>query len=133
MTGDHFITGEILENVELIRATIDITDNLKQSQEEAVQEMEVVAGLIEKAIKENSTKVQDQIAYEKRYKKLSDRYEKARTKNEEFTLQIAETQRKIREIDRFSKELKKADSVIEEFDIVFVADTALGGDNIFGG
>lgn len=109
---------EILENVELIRTTIDIMDNLRQNQEETVQEIEVVAGLIEKAIKENSTKAQDQTAYEKRYKKLSDRYEKAKSKNEELTLQIAETQRKIREIDRFSKELKKADSVIEEFDIV---------------
>ena len=106
---------EILENARIIRATVDVTDRLSQEREEALQEMEVVAGLIDKAIRENSKKAQDQKAYEKRYQKLVDRYEKARTKSEGLAVQVCETQRRLREIDRFICELEDAD-IIEAFD-----------------
>ena len=99
----------------LIKATVDVTDRLGQERDEALQEMEIVAGLIEKCIGENSRKAQDQKAYEKRYQKLADRYEKAREKSETLTVQLAETQRRLREIDRFIKGLEEA-YIIESFD-----------------
>lgn len=108
---------EVLENASLILKAVDNTDRLKQEKEEALQEMEVVAGLIEKAISDNSRKAQDQKTYEKRYQKLVDRYEKARVRSEELTVCIAETQRKLREIDGFIKKLADAD-IMEDFDEV---------------
>lgn len=106
---------DVLENAKLIKTTVDVTDRLGQERDEALQEMEIVAGLIEKCISENSRKAQDQKAYEKRYQKLADRYEKAREKSETLTVQLAETQRRLREIDRFIKGLEDA-YIIESFD-----------------
>lgn len=106
---------EVLESAKLIKATVDVTDRLGQERDEALQEMEIVVGLIEKCISENSRKVQDQKTYEKRYQKLADRYEKARIRSKTLTVQLAETQRRLREIDRLIKGIEDAYK-IEAFD-----------------
>lgn len=50
----HDDRDEVLKNAKLIKATVDVTDRLGQERAEVLQEMEIVAGLIEKCISENS-------------------------------------------------------------------------------
>lgn len=107
--------GEVLENVRLMKEAVDVTEKLRQEREEALQEIEVVTGLIEKAINDNSRKAQDQKDYNKRYEQLVERYKRAEQKSEELTEMFEETQRKLREMDRFITRLEKAD-IIADFD-----------------
>ena len=49
---------------------------------ETAHEMEVIAGLIQKAIEDNAVHAQDQEEYNRRYNELADHYEKLKTKLE---------------------------------------------------
>lgn len=49
---------------------------------ETAQEMEVIAGLIQKAIEDNAVHAQDQEEYNRRYNELADHYEKLKKKLE---------------------------------------------------
>ena len=109
--------GELVQNAREMLAIIDTTESLERQRSEVLDEMEVVAGLMEKAISENAKKAQDQKAYEKRYQKLVDRYEKANGKNEDLAIKIDEVKRKIRGMESFIKTLEETDEVISYFDL----------------
>ena len=107
---------EIVENTRVMMTIVDTTKKLRSEQEEALQEMEVVAGLIEKCVKNNAQVAQDQDAYEKKYDGLVKRYEKASMKHDKCAAEIDEVQRKLRAMKRFIKDFEKQEGVIEKFD-----------------
>lgn len=84
--------------------------------EELRREMEVVAGLTRKCIKENSTAAQDQGGYTARYNGYVDRYEKAKERYDTLTALRQEKLTKAKAIDRFMATVSKRDELLTEFD-----------------
>ena len=68
------------------------------------------------AIAENSRVALDQDEYEKRYAKLTERYEKAKDKYDDIEEQIESKKAKRELFKGFIRTLEKQDGLIEEFD-----------------
>ena len=68
------------------------------------------------AIRENATIAQDQGEYQKRYDEVVKRYEDAKADYEATVKQIEEQTVKASMLTSFSRELRKQESVLEEFD-----------------
>ena len=70
----------LLEDGRLIRHELMDTSAIDTECEELLQEMDVVAGLIQKCINENAVKAIDQDEYISRYNALVERHEKAQSR-----------------------------------------------------
>ena len=70
----------LLEDGRLIRHELMDTTAIDTECEELLQEMDVVAGLIQKCINENAVKAIDQDEYISRYNALVERHEKAQSR-----------------------------------------------------
>ena len=92
------------------------TDSLDEILEDAITEINIISEQMEIAIAENSRVALDQDEYEKRYKQLTERYEKAKAKYDGISEQIEQKKAK-RELFRgFIRTLEKQDGLIKEFD-----------------
>ena len=96
--------------------TLTDTTELDNEIEKLLQEMDVVAGLINKSISENASAAQDQTEYNNRYNAYADRYEQAKSKYDELTAARDERIAKRNTIKRFLAELKKRNKLLTEFD-----------------
>ena len=92
------------------------TDSLDAELDDAITEINIISEQMEIAIAENSRVALDQDEYEKRYKQLTERYEKAKAKYDGISEQIEQKKAK-RELFRgFIRTLEKQDGLIKEFD-----------------
>ena len=83
--------------------------------EEAQQETEVLAEMVERVVNENSQIAQDQDDYNKRYTGLLQRYEAASEKLARLQRKRTERQKKAEAIGRFVKTLAERDDPLREF------------------
>ena len=92
------------------------TDSLDAELDDAITEINIISEQMEIAIAENSRVALDQDEYEKHYKQLTERYEKAKAKYDGISEQIEQKKAK-RELFRgFIRTLEKQDGLIKEFD-----------------
>ena len=89
MTDKQRIINDTKEVIALLSNTTEIEKQIN----DATAEIEIVAGLVEKLVQENASKIQDQDDYETRYQALTERYDKAKdeleTANNELLLKKA--------------------------------------------
>ena len=79
-------------------------------------EIEIITDLMRKCIAENSSTAMNQSEYIEKYNNYSDRYEKAKSRYDELTLEKKEKKSKKKLIDTFLKDLSEQDELITEFD-----------------
>ena len=92
------------------------TDLLDRDLKDSITELNIISEQMQIAIAENSRVALDQDEYEKRYKQLTERYEKAKAKYDGISEQIEQKKAK-RELFRgFIRTLEKQDGLIKEFD-----------------
>ena len=92
------------------------TDSLDAELDDAITEINIISEQMEIAIAANSRVALEQDEYEKRYKQLTERYEKAKAKYDGISEQIEQKKAK-RELFRgFIRTLEKQDGLIKEFD-----------------
>ena len=105
-----------IANVKLVIRTVCGTESLRKEKDALAEEMEVLVGMIQKAVAENSQITQNQTEYQKRYNGLVEKYEEAKGKYNEVESAISakETQR-IR-LEYFIRELQKLTSIVQGFD-----------------
>ena len=70
----------LLEDIRLVKHDLENCTEVNGKITETTREMEVIAGLIQKAIEDNAARAQDQEEYNRRYDELADRYEKLKKK-----------------------------------------------------
>ena len=107
---------EILANTKVMMEMVCSTDSLDAELDDAITEINIISEQMEIAIAENSRVALDQDEYEKRYKQLTERYEKAKAKYDGISEQIEQKKAK-RELFRgFIRTLEKQDGLVKEFD-----------------
>ncbi|GFH40218.1 recombinase family protein [Lactococcus insecticola] len=107
--------AEILENFDTIKGMLFSTEKLEKEETELENEINVVAGLIQEVIAENSRVALDQAEYEKRYNSLVERFDRANVRQAKVKEQIVEKQARREQIEMFLKELESLD-LITDFD-----------------
>lgn len=80
------------------------------------QELEVVAGLMQKAIEENAHAALDQGEYIRRYNALRERFEAEKARQDKLTAQRRERTAKRAKIRKFMDDLRKQEALITAFD-----------------
>lgn len=106
----------VLEDALIIRNKLCDTTDLEKDSAKLAGDMEIVADLIEKHVRENASTVINQADYQARYDELVERYNIAKAEYEEVQDKISARQNKALEIDHFISEIKKHDEFIDEFD-----------------
>ncbi len=110
-----FLTEEEIRAFEQAQATVFDLTNLLAEQANLNSEMQIVSQMMQDCIHQNATVAQDQVEYQKRFNVLSDRFEAAKAKHEEFTQQISDKQSRKAEMEDALKLLAKQDGEITEF------------------
>lgn len=107
---------EILANTKVMMDMVCNTDSLDAELEDAITEINIISEQMEVAIAENSRVALDQDEYERRYKQLTERYEKAKAKYDGISEQIEQKKAKRELFKGFIRTLEKQDGLIKEFD-----------------
>lgn len=107
---------ELITNVDMIcRMTCDTTA-LTTEQGQLLDEMALLADMVEAAMVENATVALDQKDYRKRHDSLVEKYEKAEKKYKEVTEKIEEIGIRSQRLQQFKEALSKLKGEITEFD-----------------
>ena len=107
---------EILANTKVMMEMVCNTESLDAELEDAITEINIISEQMEIAIAENSRVALDQDEYERRYKQLTERYEKAKAKYDGISEQIEQKKAKRELFKGFIRTLEKQDGLITEFD-----------------
>ena len=107
---------EIIDNIETAKKLLCNTAALEEECGKLQQELNVIVGMVESCISENSRVAQNQDEYRKRYNSLVEKYESIKTQIEEKEQLISDNIAKSRTFDMFIKELKKQEELVTEFD-----------------
>ena len=92
------------------------TDSLDRDLQDRITELNIISEQMQIAIAENSRVALDQDEYERRYKQLTERYEKAKAKYDGISEQIEQKKAKRELFKGFIRTLEKQDGLIKEFD-----------------
>ena len=106
---------EVINNVRDEIARLTDTKMLEKNLASSMEEMNVVAEMINDLIAENSRVAQDQKEYQKRYEALTDRYEEAEKKHEAAEEKIKDKRARKMQMEQFIKELNALPTNITEF------------------
>ena len=96
---------------EVIALLSDTTEIEKQISDATV-EIEVVADLVEKLVKENASKVQNQDDYEIRYQALTERYNKAKDELENANNELFQKKTRQKNLEALAAKMEELDSVL---------------------
>lgn len=106
----------IIENIKTVQESICNTGELEKERDRLANEMQVLSEMAKNAIRENATIAQDQKEYQKRYDEVVKRYEDVKADYEKTVKQIEEQTVKAGMLTSFSREFRKQETVLEEFD-----------------
>ena len=107
---------EIINNAELIRATVCSTSELTAERDRLREEMTMLAEMIQNIVAENARVAQNQEEYQQRYNGLAERYETAKSRYDELTYAIEQKDAQSEKMSRFIRALNEQDGIITEFD-----------------
>lgn len=108
--------ADIIANVEVIRRTLCVTDDLQEEKGKLEEEMAVLVEMTQNIMAENARVAQDQDEYQKRYDGLVNRYDTAKARYDEVVAAISEKEAQGERLTNFIRVLKKQGGIIREFD-----------------
>lgn len=82
---------------------------------DATVEIETVADLVEKLVKENASKVQDHDDYEIRYQALTERYNKAKDELEKANNELFQKKTRQKNLEAIAAKMEELDSILLEW------------------
>ena len=106
-----------IQALEAVCAELTDLRNLDADIAASLQEREVVAGLMQRAIEENAHAALDQSDYTQRYNGLRQRYEAEQTRGDDLAAQRRERVAKRAKVRRFLEDLRKQEGLITSFDV----------------
>ena len=107
----------ILEDINEVIKLLADTSELDAKVVELQNKMEVISGLVDKMIKENTNTAQDQVEFNKRYEELSIQYEADKNALDKTLEKRAYKQAQEIKMKAYLKEIKKADNYLPEWSI----------------
>lgn len=111
MTDKQRIIDDTKEVIALLSDTTEIEKRIS----DATAEIEAVADLVEKLVKENASKVQDQDDYEIRYQALTERYNKAKDELEKANNELLQKKTRQKNLEAIAAKMEELDSVLLEW------------------
>ena len=105
----------LLEDIRVVKHDLENCTEVDGKITETSGEMEVIAGMIQKAIEDNAAHTQDQEEYNRRYNELADRYEKLKKKLDALMQERDERQFKSDLLSGFLFEMTEFDYLNAEF------------------
>ena len=105
----------LIEDGRLLKGALTDCSGIDEKLDGITQEMEVVAGLIDKCVRDNAFTEQDQEEYNKRYTGLTDRYETLQAKQATLEKERREREMKADILRGFLFELGELDERDMEF------------------
>ena len=106
MTDKQRIINDTKEVIDLLFDTNEIEKRIN----DATAEIEIVAGLVEKLVQENASKIQDQDDYETRYQALAERYDKAKDELEKANDELLQ-----KNLEAIVTKMEELDTVLLEW------------------
>ena len=106
----------VLEDCQVILYTLTDCTELDLQIAEVTREIEVVVGLTQQCIKENSHSVQDQNSYIERYNSYVSRYETLTASLAELEAIKTDRQTQAKNIEGFMSELSQREELLDVFD-----------------
>ncbi len=103
----------VLEDVRMLINTLTDTKTLDREEATAVNETEVVAGLIRKLIDDNAHAAIDPVEYDRRYNELKERYDVAKERLTEIESERLAKKTRKRELEAFYRVLKEIGPLVE--------------------
>ena len=91
------------------------TTEIEKRIADATTEIEIVAGLVEKLVQENASKIQDQDDYETRYQSLTERYDKAKDELETANNELLLKKARQKNLEAIVTKMKELDTVLLEW------------------
>ncbi|MDR1606364.1 MAG: recombinase family protein [Streptococcaceae bacterium] len=107
--------AEVIDNYHEMKAILFDTATLEQEQDELEGKINELAESINSAIEENARVALDQVAYEKRYNDLVERFDTTNTRLEAVKFDITQKQARREQMELFIAELEMV-GVVEKFD-----------------
>jgi len=111
----HENRDALLEDIRLVKYDLENCTEVDEKIAETSREIEVLTGLIQKAIDDNATHAQDQDEYSRRYTELADRYEKLKKKQDALEAERDHRRFKSDVLSGFLFEIKEYDHLNAEF------------------
>ena len=108
MTDKQRIINDTKEVIDLLSDTNEIEKHIN----DATAEIEIVAGLVEKLVQENASKIQDQDDYETRYQALSERYDKAKDELEKANDELFQKKAHQKNLDAIVAKMEELNTVL---------------------
>lgn len=101
-----------IDDTKDVIALLSDTTEIEKRISDATAEIEAVADLVEKLVKENASKVQDQDDYEIRYQALTERYDKAKDELEAANDELLQKKARQKNLEAIVAKMEKLDSVL---------------------
>lgn len=111
MTDKQRIINDTKEVIDLLSDTNEIKKRIN----DATAEIEIVAGLVEKLVQENASKIQDQDDYETRYQALAERYDKAKDELEKANDELLQKKARQKNLEAIVTKMEELDTVLLEW------------------
>lgn len=111
MTDKQRIIDDTKEVIALLSDTTEIEKRIS----DATVEIETVADLVEKLVKENTSKIQNQDDYEARYQALTERYNKAKDELEKANNELFQKKTRQKNLEAIAAKMEELDSVLLEW------------------
>lgn len=111
MTDKQRIIDDTKEVIALLSDTTEIEKRIS----DATVEIETVADLVEKLVKENTSKIQNQDDYEIRYQALTERYNKAKDELEKANNELFQKKTRQKNLEAIAAKMEELDSVLLEW------------------
>ena len=111
MTDKQRIINDTKEVIALLSDTTEIEKQIN----DATAEIEIVAGLVEKLVQENASKIQDQDDYETRYQALTERYDKAKDELEKANDELLLKKARQKNLEAIVTKMEELDTVLLEW------------------
>jgi len=114
---NHVMQGKdrILEDINDVIKLLSDTSELDTKVVELQNKMEVISGLVDKMIKENTRTTQNQVEFNKRYDELSAQYESEKNDLDKTLEKRAYKQAQEIKMKAYLEEIKKADNYLPEW------------------
>jgi len=105
----------ILEDINDVIKVLSDTSKLDAKVVELQNKMEVISGLVDKMIKENTRTAQDQVEFNRRYEELSTQYESEKNALNKTLEKRSYKQAQQIKMKAYLEEIKKADNYLPEW------------------
>ena len=106
----------LLENLMQVKEQICDIAELEVECQRLMEEMQMLSDMVKNHINENARIAQDQKEYQKKYDELVSRYDAAKKKYDDVSVEIQQKRTKEELLDAFSKNLKSRATLLTEFD-----------------